>query len=198
MGDNKVYVQTLVDRCKNGDFQAFHDLLEQYQSRIFSVCYGIVRNREDACDVMQEVFIKIYKSIRLFHGESSLYVWIYRIAVNASLDFLRKRKRKLKVKEKLASDFLLSGKGYCALSPEEHVVTLELKESIRKAIFKLAPKFKRVIVLREIEGLSYQEIAKICCCSVGTVMSRLFYARKKLIAMLRKEAVFDREDDEKK
>ena len=93
--DNKHFQheETLVERCKAGNFQAFRQLIERYQSRIYAVCYGVVRNSEDARDAVQEVLITIYKSMHKFKGESGLYVWIYRIAVNKSLDFCRKRKR---------------------------------------------------------------------------------------------------------
>ena len=178
--------KSLIERCRHGDFRAFRELMEQYQSRIYSVCYGILRNREDARDVVQEVFIKVYNALKTFKGESGLYIWIYRIAVNTSVDYYRKRKRKLRIiehafKERRESPFEMHTE-----TPSDVTINLELKEMVSKAINTLPDKQKGVIILREIEGLSYQEIAKIMRCSEGTVMSRLFYARKRLMAILKK------------
>ncbi|MFH1385412.1 MAG: sigma-70 family RNA polymerase sigma factor [Candidatus Omnitrophota bacterium] len=178
--------QSLIQRCKGGEFRAFRELVEQYQSRIYAVCFGIVRNREDTFDVMQEVFIKIYNSIKHFSGQSGLYVWIYRIAVNTGLDFFRKRKRKQKIIEKSYQDGGTVKGGSHSQSPADIAVSLELKDLVHRAIAKLPDNHKSIIVLREIEGLSYQEIAKIMECSEGTVMSRLFYARKTLMTLLKK------------
>jgi len=178
--------QSLIERCKRGEFQAYRELMERYQSRIYSVCYGIVRNREDALDVVQEVFIKIYDAIKKFKGESGLYVWIYRIAVNKSLDFYRKKKRKYMIFEKASTDARIHNTQIEKNTPQDKALALELKEKVAEAIEQLPEKQKGIIILREIEGLSYQEIAKIMHCSVGTVMSRLFYARKKLAGYLEK------------
>ena len=187
---------SLIERSKQGEYSAFRQLVEQYQSRIYAVCYGVVRNREDALDVMQEVFIKIYHSIKKFHGESGLYSWIYRIAVNASLDFLRKQKRKRKFFETAYQERDVQIKGANTETPGDIVITLELKEVVHQAINKLPEKHKAIIILREIEGLSYQEIAKIMKCSEGTVMSRLFYARKKLTSLLKNYIKINGENDE--
>jgi RNA polymerase sigma-70 factor (ECF subfamily) len=178
--------QSLIERCKRGEFQAYRELMERYQSRIYSVCYGIVRNREDALDVVQEVFIKIYDAIKKFKGESGLYVWMYRIAVNKSLDFYRKKKRKYMIFEKASDDARVHNTQIETRTPQDKTLALELKEKVAEAIEQLPEKQKGIIILREIEGLSYQEIAKIMKCSVGTVMSRLFYARKKLAGYLEK------------
>lgn len=171
---------SLIERCKKGEFSAFRELMERYQSRIYSVCYGIMRNREDALDVVQDVFIKIYKSIKQFKGESGLYVWMYRIAVNKSLDHYRKKKRKALIYEKASNDAKVFNRQFEKQTPQDETLAIELKEKVSDAIGQLPEKQKGIIILREIEGLSYQEISKIMKCSVGTVMSRLFYARKKL------------------
>ena len=186
--DNKLNKeeQSLIKRCKDGDFRAFRELMEQYQSRIYSVCYGILRNREDARDVVQEVFIKVYNSLKTFKGESGLYVWIYRIAVNTSVDYYRKRKRKMKIIEHAFKEKKEGPPAIRLDTPRDVTLNLELKEMVTKAINTLPDKHKGVIILREIEGLSYQEIAKILRCSEGTVMSRLFYARKRLMTVLKK------------
>jgi RNA polymerase sigma-70 factor, ECF subfamily len=177
---------SLIERCKKGEFPAFRELMERYQSRIYSVCYGIMRNREDALDVVQDVFIKIYKSIDQFKGESGLYVWMYRIAVNKSLDLYRKKKRKAMIYEKASNDARTFNTQFEKQTPQEETLAIELKEKVAEAIAQLPEKQKGIIILREIEGLSYQEISRIMYCSVGTVMSRLFYARKKLAKYLTK------------
>jgi len=178
--------KSLIERCKQKNFAAFRNLMERYQSRIYAVCYGIVRNREDALDIMQDVFIKVYNSIHAFKGESGLYVWIYRIAVNTSLDYYRKRKRKQQLLERTLTERKRVHKTVQYRTPADITMNLELKEVVSVAIESLPKKHKSVVVLREIEGLSYQEIAKVLKCSVGTVMSRLFYARKRLITLLQK------------
>jgi RNA polymerase sigma-70 factor (ECF subfamily) len=177
--------QTLIERCKKGEFEAFRELMERYQSRIYSVCYGIVRNREDALDVVQEVFIKVYNAINTFKGESGLYVWVYRIAVNKSLDYYRKKKRKQMIFDKASQEAEIHNTQVEFQTPKDDALSLELKQKVSNAIDQLPAKQKGIIILREIEGLSYQEIAKITKCSVGTVMSRLFYARKKLSVLLK-------------
>ncbi len=176
----------LIDRCQKGDFGAFRELMEQYQSRIYSVCFGILRNREDARDVVQEVFIKVYNSIKSFKGESGLYIWIYRIAVNTSVDYYRKRKRRSKIIEHAFKEKKRDKTKIYPETPGDVTLNIELKDVVAKAINSLPDKHKEVIILREIEGLSYQEIAKVMRCSEGTVMSRLFYARKRLMTILKK------------
>ncbi len=178
------YEHDLIQKCKRGDFVAFRELMQRYQSRIYAVCYGIMRNREDALDVVQEVLIKVYESMHTFKGESGLYVWIYRIAVNKSLDFYRKRKRQYAIYDRVHDVVRKGDLGAKSETPDGTVLNLELKEVIHQAIYLLPDKQRGIIVLREIEGLSYQEIAKIMHCSVGTVMSRLFYARKRLMQLL--------------
>jgi len=166
--EKKIEENSLIERCTRGDYKAFRSLIQQYQSRIYSVCYGILRNREDAFDVMQDVYVKVYNSIKRFHGESGLYSWIYRITVNTCLDYLRKRKRKKEFLDRAYQAQETVGAPKHVKTPEEMTLSLEVKEKVREAIEKLPAKHRAVILLREIEGLSYQEIAKIMNCSEGT------------------------------
>lgn len=178
--------RNLIERAKKGDFNSYRQLVERYESRLYSVCYGILRNREDALDALQEVLLKVYYSLKKFKGESGLYVWMYRIAVNKSLDFHRARKRVRNVVNKVKDVSSDNTQFYEEDTPADYSLHIELKHMINKAIQELPEQQKSVIILREIEGLSYQEIAKVIGCSQGTVMSRLFYGRKKLAATLKK------------
>ncbi len=182
----------LVDRIKSGDSAAFRMLFDKYQKRIYLVCYGIVRHREDALDLVQETFIKTYKSLSYFRRESNFYTWIYRIAANSCLDFLRKKKhfaRSEPLAEELGTDPETGEKAGAVLKsaddPRKTVANRELKGRIDDAINSLAPDHRAVVLLREVEKLSYEEIAKALGIHVGTVMSRLFYARKKLAEKLK-------------
>lgn len=182
----------LVDRIKSGDAAAFKMLFDKYQKRIYLVCYGIVRHREDALDLVQETFIKTYKSLSYFRREANFYTWVYRIASNSCLDFLRKKKRFVRsepLAEELGTDPETGDKQGVVLKsaddPRQTVAGRELQKKIDEAIDSLGPDHRAVVLLREIEKLSYEEIAKTLGINVGTVMSRLFYARKKLAEKLK-------------
>lgn len=163
----------------------FQEVVETYRERVFQTAYGIVQNMEDAKDITQEVFLKVFEKRDSFKGEARFSTWIYRITVNASIDMLRKRKGRSSVK-------LEEGVGYEHLkkenssisshqpSPFEKTYLDEMRQKIKEAFMKLSPEHRSTLVLREIEGLSYQEIANTMACSTGTVMSRLHYARKKM------------------
>ena len=179
------YDNSIIEKCKTGDFSSFRALVSRYQNRIFSVCYGLVRSRDDAADLFQEVCLRIYKSIGKVKSEAGLYVWIYRITVNVCFDWLRKKKRMRKKVDKFKAQDTVSDFFVETNTPVSIALQLELKEQINKVIAALPDAQRAVIVLREFEGLSYQEIARILKCSEGTVMSRLFYARKKMVEKLR-------------
>lgn len=179
----------LVERAQNGDKEAFRQLVIAYQERIFTVVRGMVRNQEDAQDIAQDVFIKAYGSLPSFQGQSSFYTWLYRIAVNMTIDHRRKRGRRQESSfdEKFDQD---AAEGADipesqSLSPQRAILDKELGVKIRLAMESLPEDQRTAIVLRELEGLSYKEIADMMECSQGTVMSRLFYGRKKLQEILK-------------
>jgi RNA polymerase sigma-70 factor (ECF subfamily) len=178
----------LVEAIVGGDQGAYRVLVQRYQSRIFAVAYGMLHNAEDAREIAQEAFIKAYRNLSGFRRDSSFYTWIYRITVNLSIDMKRRayRNRETVLDETRITPDAAHHTGPRPLaSPGQNFDRKELAGRIRGAIDQLPAEQKTVIVLREIEGLSYKEIADAMDCAEGTVMSRLYYARKKLQDILR-------------
>lgn len=173
--------QALVDRSRGGDKDAFRQLFERHQRRIYSVVRGMIRNDQDAYELTQEVFVKAYTSLDSYQGQSAFYTWLYRIAVNLTIDFRRKEWRVRKDEY----DDGIGGEGAdrnmpVDSSPHRAFQQREIVRRLDEALGVLNADQRAAILLREVEGLSYQEIADALGCSQGTVMSRLFYARKKL------------------
>ncbi len=178
----------LLQAVIEGDTTAYRGLVEKYQGRVYAMVYGMIRNREDARDITQEAFVKAYKNLKSFRLESSFYTWLYRIAMNLAIDFTRKRKRQgtSSFDEAVASR---DGDGGISElhhedSPSKKLERKEVFKQIMDALDKLPADQKQVILLRELEGLSYKEISDVMDIPEGTVMSRLFYARKKLQKLL--------------
>jgi RNA polymerase sigma-70 factor (ECF subfamily) len=175
---------TLIQAVLDGDPSAYRGIVERYQGRIYSVVYGMLRNPEDAKEVSQEAFVKAYQKLSTFRLESKFYTWICRISINLSIDLLRKRKRRDHsefdegIGAKDSSGQILDM--YNNDRPDKAVERSEIHRRIIEEVEKLPPEQKQAIVLREIDGLSYREISEIMNIPEGTVMSRLFYARKKL------------------
>ena len=177
-------------RCQAGDSDAFNELVARYRSKAFMMVYGMVQNEQDAWDLAQDGFIKAWKSIHRFKGESSFYTWLYRIMTNVTIDSLR---RKGIHGESEFDDRIAPGNVEPASRttpaadplPYEKLERRDIRQRINDAIAKLSPEHRAVIVMKEMEDLQYSEIAEILDCSIGTVMSRLFYARKKLQFLLR-------------
>jgi RNA polymerase sigma-70 factor (ECF subfamily) len=181
----------LVRATLDGDATAYRGLVERYETRIYHVCYGMVRNREDARDMAQDAFIKAYKNLGRFRFQSSFYTWICRIAMNVCIDHLRKQKvrRAEAFDEGIAtreSGGLISMEHH-RNNPSKDVERKRLYQRILAAMDELPELHKQVIVLREMEGLAYKEIAEVLEIPEGTVMSRLYYARKRLQAALKEE-----------
>ena len=181
---------TLVGRAQAGETRAFDQLVTRYRGRAYALIYQMTRNEQDAWDITQDGFLKAWKSIGRFRGQSSFYTWLYRILVNRAIDRLRKKEEEggVKFDEKIGWEAVALEAvtvPQAGLLPVEKISDAELRVRIDEAIGRLSPEHRAVIILREIEGLDYAEIGERMESSVGTVMSRLFYARKKLQILLR-------------
>ncbi len=178
----------IVRAVQGGDVAAFDRLIVKYRERVYSVIYNMAANREDAADLTQDSFIKAFQSIHRFQGQSSFFTWLYRIAVNSTLTHLRKARlrsffsfEKIHEEDKAAEilNQLTDKKG-----ADRDLFVKELQEKLNEAMLKLSIKHRTVVTLFEIDGLSHEEIAEIMDCSVGTVRSRLHYAKQLLQAEL--------------
>jgi RNA polymerase sigma factor (sigma-70 family) len=175
----------IVRRVQAGDVAAFDRLIVKYRERLYGIIYHMTSNREDAADLAQDSFIKAFQSIHRFGGQSSFFTWLYRIAVNSTLSHLRKaRLRSFFSLERVDSDEPVSREIIDALTDktgaDRDAFVHELQEKLNDAMQKLSTKHRTVVTLFEIDGLSHQEIADIMDCSVGTVRSRLHYAKQLL------------------
>jgi RNA polymerase sigma-70 factor (ECF subfamily) len=168
----------LARRSQAGDTEAFGELVTKYRAKIFTMVYRMVCNENDAWDLAQEGFLKAWRSIQQFQGRSSFYTWLYSLTVNLTIDSLRRKGRRVEVELDDAIPSSLP-------SPRANYHRNEIRQHINAALAQLSPEHRAVIVLKEIEDLQYQEIAKILNLSIGTVMSRLFYGRKQLQSILR-------------
>jgi len=192
----------LVAATRKGDRDAYKTLVERYQSRIFSMAFEIVKSREDAEDVVQESFVKAFLSLDKFKGDSSFFTWLYRIAFNMAVDVKRKSARRggnhFEYKESLGVSPSGSGEadiGETLGAPVQHVegphealARKQTGQKIQEVLRELSEDHRAVITLREIDGLNYDEIAEALGIPRGTVMSRLFYARKALQKALKEHA----------
>jgi len=187
-GSSKKGDHDLVQRVQAGDSAAFRALYDKYHRRAFAVAMGVVKNEDDALDVVQVAFVKVHKNIHKFHGSASFYTWLYRIVMNASIDHVRRtsRRRNLDFDERaLHEESEVAGDGALVPSvtnsnPGKAALRRELGGAIQAALQELPEHHRAVIVLREIEGMSYEEMAEALEVPKGTVMSRLFHARKKM------------------
>jgi RNA polymerase sigma-70 factor (ECF subfamily) len=168
----------LIRRSQAGDADAFGQLVTKHRTKIFAMVCGIVGNEQDAWDIAQEAFVKAWRSMHRFEGRSSFYTWLYSITWNLAIYSLRRSSREERVELNDAIPSSLPGPGI-------NSQRAEIREQVNAAIAKLSPEHRAVVVLKELEDLQYREIAEILNLSMGTVMSRLFYARKRLQSMLR-------------
>jgi len=180
----EVSEDSLVRRARRGDLSAYDDLVKRYQERIYATVYHMTSNHEDANDLAQESFIKAFQALSSFKGGSSFYTWLYRIAVNKTINFLKQRKNRthmslndLDFNAEHDPDLmaLISHK-----TPRRDAGLTELQEKLNAALQKLSEPHRLVVVLHDVQGQSHEEIAKVMDCNIGTVRSRLFYARQQL------------------
>ncbi len=170
----------LIERFKDGDPSTFEPIVQTYQDRIYNLCRYLLGNHQDAEDAAQDVFIKAYRNLKDFKPEASLYTWLYRIGVNTCLDHKRKLRPEPLKNESQAEDLPSTEP-----SPEVRYRSKEIGQAIQAALDQLSKPSRAVIVLKEIEGLSYEEIADVLNTSVGTIKSRLSRTREELRRILR-------------
>ena len=173
--------QQLVDRVKNGDKRAFDLLVLKYQHRILGLVVRFVHDPHEAQDVAQEAFIKAYRALGNFRGDSAFYTWLYRIAINTAKNYLVSRNRRPPSSDVDASDAEFFDGDHALKdieSPERAMLRDEIKETIKHSIGQLPEDLRVALTLREFEGLSYEDIANVMQCPVGTVRSRIFRARE--------------------
>ena len=176
--------EELVERARKGETDAFSFLVRRYQDRVLGIAYSVLRDPDEAADAAQDVFLSVYRKLGNFHGKSKFYTWLYRISINTAID--RRRAKQRRWAESLDKENETTGEdGFSRLQdgspgPMEKAADAEMERRIHEAIEELSPKHRQVILLRDVQGLSYQEIADVVGCNVGTVMSRLHYAREQL------------------
>jgi len=179
---------SLVRRAKEEDLSAYDELVRRFQERIYATVYHMTSNHEDANDLVQETFIKAYRALKSFKGDSSFYTWIYRIAVNKTLNFLKQRKNRVQLSLNDLDFNIENDPDLVALisekTPRRNLGLIELQEKLNGAMQKLSEHHRMVVILHDVQDLSHEEIGKIMDCNVGTVRSRLFYARQQLQAYL--------------
>lgn len=180
--------QALVDRVQRGDKEAFDLLVRRYQFKIANVVSRYVSDQAEIEDIVQEAFIKAYRALSRFRGDSAFYTWLYRIAINTAKNFLVSQGRRPPGTDIDAGDAETyeSGWGLREIgTPESDVLSRELADTVARALESLPPDLREAIVLRELEGLSYEEIATAMECPIGTVRSRIFRAREAIDRELR-------------
>ncbi len=178
----------LVRRAQDGDMGAYDELIRRYQERVYATVYHMTSNHEDANDLTQETFIKGFQALKSFKGDSSFYTWVYRIAVNKTINFLKQRKNRTHLSLNDIDFNAENDPDLVALvserTPRRDIGLSELQQKLNKAMLKLSEPHRLVVTLHDVQGLSHEEIGTIMDCNVGTVRSRLFYARQQLQAHL--------------
>lgn len=180
--------EVLIEKSKNGDLDAFEQLVRRYEGKVYTIAYRFMGNHADALDLAQETFLRLYQALPGFRGESSFMTWLYRIAANACRDEIRRQQKHgfLSLDGVNSAGGEAAAVGCCSagqslgaaiISPEEAVERRELNEAIQECLNSLSPEHRMVLVMREIQGMSYEEIAGVMNCSLGTVKSRLNRAR---------------------
>jgi RNA polymerase sigma-70 factor (ECF subfamily) len=187
-----VHEKVLIEKSKNGDIESFEKLIEKYQVVAFNIAYRMVGNKEDAKDIAQEALIKVYKSLKSFKGDSSFSTWLYKIVTNTCIDAIRKLKKvqtysldKEFETENGNFSFQIADNKYL---PDRLYEVKEKKELVQTALNKIDEKYKSVLVLRDIQGFTYEEISKITQNPIGTIKSRINRGRLLLKEILIKES----------
>jgi len=183
----------LVMRAQQGDYRSYDALVTRHRGRIFAMIRNMIYQEADAWDLSQEVFIKAWNALPRFEAKARFSTWLYRIAHNVVYDWTRKRKLEsvgelndeIFERERIDSNSATTPWG--GESPDETMAHGELRVKIEAALAKVSPEHREVVLLKDVQGLSYKEIADVMACSIGTVMSRLFYARQKLQTLLKDE-----------
>jgi RNA polymerase sigma factor (sigma-70 family) len=174
----------LVQQARNGDLSAYDELVKRYQERIYATIYHMTSNHEDANDLAQDAFIKAFSALKSFKGGSTFYTWLYRIAVNKTINFLKQRKNKYHLSLNDLDFNAENDPDLVALishkTPQRDAGLSELQKKLNEALLKLSEPHRMVVVLHDVQGQSHDEIAEIMGCNIGTVRSRLFYARQQL------------------
>jgi RNA polymerase sigma-70 factor (ECF subfamily) len=180
--------EMLVARAKRGEQEAFDVLVERYKERLYATVYHMTSNHEDANDLVQDVLIKAYKSLGSFKSQSSFYTWVYRIAVNRTINFLKRRKNRNHFSLDDVDTNIQTDPDFVELmshvTPVREVGLNELQEKLNEALRKLSEPHRAVVIMHDVQGMTHADIAKVMKCSEGTVRSRLFYARQQLQAHL--------------
>ncbi len=186
---------TLVQRVRTGDQRAFKLLVERYQRKVYGVAVGMLKDREEARDVAQEAFVKVYRYLDHFKGDASFYTWLYRITVNICIDVIRKKggvsggaREAVEFDDSMRHDVAEANIGALGsrlgTNPQKSALRAELAQRITEAINQIPEAHRQILLLREVEGMSYEELARTLKIPKGTVMSRLFHARLKMQKIL--------------
>jgi RNA polymerase sigma-70 factor, ECF subfamily len=191
---------TLVQRARKGDQRAFKLLVERYQRKIYAVAFGMVKDKEEARDVAQEAFVKVHKYLDHFKGDASFYTWLYRITINVCIDVLRRKgvsrgDEQVEFDETVKLDAAETGLGVLGTrlgtNPQKSALRRELADRITAAIQQLPEAHREILLLREVEGMSYEDLARTLDIPKGTVISRLFHARLKMQKLLKEYVELD-------
>lgn len=178
----------LVRRAQNEDLRAYDELIRRYQERIYGTVYNMTGNHEDTNDLVQETFIKAHRALKSFKGDSSFFTWLYRIAVNKTINHLKQRRNRTSLSLNDLDFNAENDPDLVALvsdkTPQRDAGLSELQQKLNEAMLKLSEQHRLVVTLHDVQGLAHEEIAKIMECNTGTVRSRLFYARQQLQAHL--------------
>jgi len=173
----------MISRCQRGDQEALKEIFDKYHKKVYRIAYGVVRQREEALDIVQEVFIKLFRSIKNFKGRSRFYTYLYRMVMNTAIDHARKAGKQFV--SSLDEEGSFEPSDNVEQGPERMLLQKELEGRVKQAMDKLPPEQKAALIFRDVEGLSYQEMSEAMGCSIGTVMSRLHYGRRRIQELLK-------------
>ncbi len=180
--------EVLVKHAQRGDLAAFDELIERYKQRLYATIYHMTSNHADANDLLQDTFVKAYRSLKKFKGRSSFYTWVYRIAVNRTINFLKRSRRRTVLSLDNVDSGIHTDPDFVELmsheTPRREAGLNELQTRLNEALQKLSESHRAVVVMHDIQGMTHADIAAVIKCSEGTVRSRLFYARQQLQGLL--------------